>query len=395
MSHEVFSIRDPESHSSLFEKLPADLRGRLDQAIIDREPAGYRAVFAKFELAKYSVSFTAFYYYARRLRAQTDLLHIADLAGLDGLDVAGALPKLLAYRIFEAANDEDASPLVLQRLVNAWRTAVNTHLALQRQEAVLAEARGQAQEQLAAGPGRALHQTGNRLRAGTALAAQAIPPTIKLAEVSNRSRTARAAPGVSARPSVPQSISKNQRQARPLAEQRVPRDESGAIRPGAPAEVQETRAGQPTARRSRVPQATPPASAPSAHEQGSSGKHRVSDNTTPGSSAGTARGGARSGPLSGGLFKPVRAGSTGPGTRKALRGLRLTGFTGVFKRTQAAQAGADRIRGSGGQSQGVLFKPVQAGSSDQGARRLHRGRAARSTNLPAIGASHAPSSGKR
>jgi hypothetical protein len=130
-----------DSRSTLFEKLPPDLRRRLDQAIIDHDPPRYRALHAKFNLAAHGVSFTALYRYARRLRLQADMLHVASLALPDSPDVAESLPTLLAYRLLDALNDESSSPRMLHRLVDAWRIATTTRLALDRQEAALAEDR--------------------------------------------------------------------------------------------------------------------------------------------------------------------------------------------------------------------------------------------------------------
>ena len=306
MSSQPSIVSTMESHSSLFEKLPAELRLRLDQAIVDREPAGYRVVYARFELTKHDVSFTAFYYYARRLRAQTDMLHVADLAGLDGLDVTGALPTLMAYRVFEAANDEDTSPLVLQRLVNAWRTAVNTHLALQRHETAAAEARHQAHEQQAAGPGRIPDQAGPVRRVKRAIAAQAIPATIKLAEVAERSGTPRAAPGPAARLSAPGPIRNNQCGLTLSAEPGVVNDESNKGRLSAQTEVQATKPTRFTVRES-LPSTTPPAgSPPSQKQKGSPGERRAGEQMTPVKTR------AGSGAVPAPLFKRVQAGSRGP-----------------------------------------------------------------------------------
>src|SRR5438105_2144186 len=60
---------DPaDSKSSLLEKLPPDLLRRLDQSLIDRDPPSYKAAFSKFAIQQYKVSYTAFYYYARKIR---------------------------------------------------------------------------------------------------------------------------------------------------------------------------------------------------------------------------------------------------------------------------------------------------------------------------------------
>jgi hypothetical protein len=141
------TVQEIESRSTLFEKLPADLRRRVDQAIIDHDPPTYRAMFAKFKLADHGVSLTAFYYYARRVRAEAEMLHLAALALPESPDVAKSLPALLAYRLLDALNDEGSSPRMLHRLVDAWRIATNTQLELERQDATLAEIRRRSKDQ--------------------------------------------------------------------------------------------------------------------------------------------------------------------------------------------------------------------------------------------------------
>ena len=66
-----------DSKSSLFEKVPPDLRRQVNQALIDRDPHTYQGVFDKFNLAAFGVSFTAFYNYGKRIR-----LHAAWIAAL-------------------------------------------------------------------------------------------------------------------------------------------------------------------------------------------------------------------------------------------------------------------------------------------------------------------------
>ena len=59
--------RRRRSRSTVFTRLPADLRRRVDRAIRDRGPGQdtYREVFDKFSLADHTISFTAFRRYAR------------------------------------------------------------------------------------------------------------------------------------------------------------------------------------------------------------------------------------------------------------------------------------------------------------------------------------------
>jgi len=131
---------DVESRSSLLAKLPADLRLKLHQAIIDRDPPTYRALFCKFNLTGHGISFTAFYRYARRLRHQADLLDLAQLALPEDADVPAAIHNLISHRLLESLLHDDPSPRALHRLTEAYRIATATLLNLQRQKEFLKDA---------------------------------------------------------------------------------------------------------------------------------------------------------------------------------------------------------------------------------------------------------------
>ncbi|MEE8171215.1 MAG: hypothetical protein V3T70_11775 [Phycisphaerae bacterium] len=125
------------SRSSLFEKLPADFRRKLDQAVIDRDPPGYRALFNKFNLAARGVSHTAFSDSARRLRAHADLAHLAELVRPGDVNPADLIPFILAHRLLDASSDEATSPRTLHRLAETWRIVTSTRLNLERHAALL------------------------------------------------------------------------------------------------------------------------------------------------------------------------------------------------------------------------------------------------------------------
>lgn len=146
MSQDPKNDQVAKSRSTILEKIPADLRGDIDRAVVNRDPPTYRAVFEKFDLARRGVSLTAFYYYARRIRARAEWVHIAELAaeGRPEEDVTEFLPRILAHRLFDAAIDESTSPRTLQRLADAWRVAAATRLALHRHTLVLEDARKRA-----------------------------------------------------------------------------------------------------------------------------------------------------------------------------------------------------------------------------------------------------------
>lgn len=115
-----------ETQSSLYEKLAPDFRRRLDQAIVDHDPPTYRALFDKFKLADHSVSFMAFYRYARRIRLNAALLGIAELTMPEGARLNKLLPDLIGQRLLDACFDEETSARTLHRLADAYRIASRT-----------------------------------------------------------------------------------------------------------------------------------------------------------------------------------------------------------------------------------------------------------------------------
>src|SRR5262245_11510146 len=102
MDSHAHPSKNPEklfTQSSIFKKVPDDLRREIDHALITRDPDTYKGVYARFELEKHHVSFTAFYYYARRVRYQAALSdHALILAPPD--DESSALNvRLLSGRL--------------------------------------------------------------------------------------------------------------------------------------------------------------------------------------------------------------------------------------------------------------------------------------------------------
>ena len=130
------------SRSTIFAKLPAEILRQLDQRIVNRPHSRYRAVYDEFRLHEYQVSFTSFYYYARRLRVQTDLLYHAQMALPNMPDLVASLPKFFAYRVLDAVNEERSTPQQLHRLVDSWRVAAKTYIALDRHGALPAPCDG-------------------------------------------------------------------------------------------------------------------------------------------------------------------------------------------------------------------------------------------------------------
>jgi hypothetical protein len=125
-----------ETNSSIFEKTSRDLRRQINQAVIDRDPPPYWAIYEHFCLYDFQISFHAFYRYARRLRFHAANLDLAELALPEGTNVADMLPELLAQRLLEVALDESASPRTIQRLADAWRITASARFTLGRHAAV-------------------------------------------------------------------------------------------------------------------------------------------------------------------------------------------------------------------------------------------------------------------
>lgn len=111
---------DKGNQSSIYQRLDPDLRKKIDRAIVERQPASLQACYDEFSLAERGVSRGAFYRYARRLRTQAELHHVADLVHPDDPDPRRYNHQLIQRRLLDMlVNDEDASPSNIHRLVNA------------------------------------------------------------------------------------------------------------------------------------------------------------------------------------------------------------------------------------------------------------------------------------
>ena len=152
MSATVTTLKQDNTRSSLFERLPPDLRRALDVAIAERVPPTFRAVWMQFELAKFGVSFTAFYRYARRLRDRVNLIEAAELAGEDDADIDAVLKKLAGRRALDlllhskgADCLKEIAALVGANAQVAWLEVAKRRLALNHdrlaEEAHLSRAR--------------------------------------------------------------------------------------------------------------------------------------------------------------------------------------------------------------------------------------------------------------
>src|SRR5512143_841945 len=120
------------SRSSIFGKLPGRILQQVDQAIVDRDHTAYREIYAEHNLPGYHVSFTAFYNYARRLRAQADMLYLAQTTFPETSNLVSSLPTFFALRVLDAVNAETSTHQQLHSLVDSWRIAANTRITLER-----------------------------------------------------------------------------------------------------------------------------------------------------------------------------------------------------------------------------------------------------------------------
>ncbi len=132
-----------DSQSSLLRKLDDELRAKINQAVVERRPPGYRPIYERFKLESRGVSFGAFYRYARRLRQHVAFVELGELTLPAAANVPEALPKLLAQRLMEALVLDDASPRQLQRLADAYRIAASVQQSL-RKNATIADRKAAA-----------------------------------------------------------------------------------------------------------------------------------------------------------------------------------------------------------------------------------------------------------
>jgi hypothetical protein len=122
----ALDTRQDNGRSSLFEKLPAELRREIDIAIVERTPPTYAAIWMDLKLAEHRISYSAFYRYARRLRDRANLAEVAELTG-DEVDLDTPIRRLLARRALDSLiSDDQSSPAELTALLSALRHSTRT-----------------------------------------------------------------------------------------------------------------------------------------------------------------------------------------------------------------------------------------------------------------------------
>jgi hypothetical protein len=143
MSDETISPENsvaPDCRSSIFDKTTPELRRKLDRAILNYDPAGYLAIFKKYDLPAHGVSYTAFYCYARKLRSRDSVRQLFDPTAPEDDGLVEALPRLIAQFLVEQimANDQ-AGADTIYRLTLAHRAALE-NAALARKHRRIAAA---------------------------------------------------------------------------------------------------------------------------------------------------------------------------------------------------------------------------------------------------------------
>ncbi|HKQ49300.1 MAG TPA: hypothetical protein VJZ71_14610 [Phycisphaerae bacterium] len=127
------AVEKSDSKSSLFKKADAELRAKLVEALIRKNPWTYHDCFQHFELDRLGISFTAFYYWARRVRRSAALIEMARSCDAEQ-DPVELVPRVLAFRLLDASLDDDAGLTALNRLTRIYQAASNVEIARRRME---------------------------------------------------------------------------------------------------------------------------------------------------------------------------------------------------------------------------------------------------------------------
>ena len=123
----------PATRTTIYDKLPPDLRREVDQAIADRSPPTYNRIYDKFHLDNYGINLYAFYRYARKLRTKTDRLYLAELTLPDDADLGDIAPRLIGQQLLDLLlYEETPSPQTIYRLTRAYRSALEAGFAKRR-----------------------------------------------------------------------------------------------------------------------------------------------------------------------------------------------------------------------------------------------------------------------
>ena len=129
------------SRSSILKKVPLETRRLLNRAIIFRNPITYEGIYNKFNLESLGVSYTAFYYYARRIHLAITASELGKLRG----DPHELISAAVAQTILDVAAEPILTAKHLANMARAYRDVemarsvrIRTQLAEKDQENWLA-----------------------------------------------------------------------------------------------------------------------------------------------------------------------------------------------------------------------------------------------------------------
>lgn len=123
-----------KSRTTVLDNMQPSTRRMVDQAIVDRNPPTYKGIYEAYHLDDFNISYHAFYRYARRLRLQTESLHLADLTLPKDTEPHEVLPRILLLQMLEALNDPDeGSTDAIRDLAEAYYATSRAFLEFQKQ----------------------------------------------------------------------------------------------------------------------------------------------------------------------------------------------------------------------------------------------------------------------
>lgn len=112
------------NRSSILDRLPLEIRKRLDDAILTRQPAALVRLHVDLGLLKYGISLRALQRYARKLRDRFDLDEAAARSAACNPNLAAQIPTIIGRRLLAVLlNDEKATPATIHRLAVAYKMA--------------------------------------------------------------------------------------------------------------------------------------------------------------------------------------------------------------------------------------------------------------------------------
>src|ERR1041385_6091660 len=129
----MFALLD-HAKSSVFAKLPPDLRSALDRAIIDRSPPTYRGLYGHFKLHSLGISFSALCRYAKRVRDASTLGRLTEFAASGMPNVLSRLPDLVGFRLLNVLCEHEPAYREIARMAQTYRQVVQMNAKVRIQK---------------------------------------------------------------------------------------------------------------------------------------------------------------------------------------------------------------------------------------------------------------------